>query len=72
MTTISELWASENATGDQAFKASAKYLPAMDCLIYLREDCSYRAVRLNPFTTVLLHPQVARAAPVVGVREIHR
>jgi hypothetical protein len=28
----------------------------MDCLIYLREDCSYRAVRLNPYQTVLLHP----------------
>jgi hypothetical protein len=37
----------------------------MDCLIYLREDCSYRAVRLNSLTTILLHPEDDRP---VGVK----
>jgi hypothetical protein len=37
----------------------------MDCLIYLREDVSYRAVRLDQYRTVLLHPQEDRA---VGVK----
>ncbi|MGA8991302.1 MAG: hypothetical protein WB500_13150 [Rhodoplanes sp.] len=47
------------------FRPAAKYIPAMDCLIYLREDVSYRAVRLDPYRTVLLHPQEDRP---VGVK----
>jgi hypothetical protein len=49
MTTFSKLQLSE-------FKPSAKYIAPMDCLIYLKEDCSYRAVRVDPLRTVLLHP----------------
>lgn len=47
------------------FRVEAKYIAPMDCLIYLREDCSYRAIRLDPFRTVLLHPAEDRA---VGVK----
>ncbi|MGH6822731.1 MAG: hypothetical protein ACRECP_04070 [Methylocella sp.] len=47
------------------FRAGAKYIAPMDCLIYLREDCSYRAIRLDAFRTVLLHPTEDRA---VGVK----
>ncbi len=47
------------------FRPVAKYFAAMDCLIYLREDCSYRAVRLDQMRTVLLHPHEDRA---VGVK----
>ena len=47
------------------FRAAAKYIAAMDCLIYLGEDVSYRAVRLDPYRTVLLHPQEDRP---VGVK----
>src|SRR4051794_32989203 len=47
------------------FRPAAKYFAAMDCLIYLREDCSYRAVRLDTLRTVLLHPTEDRP---VGVK----
>jgi len=47
------------------FRPVAKYIPAMDCLIYLREDVSYRAIRLDQYRTVLLHPQEDRP---VGVK----
>lgn len=49
----------------QEFRPTAKYFAAMDCLIYLREDCAYRAIRLDQMRTVLLHPQDDRA---VGVK----
>jgi hypothetical protein len=74
MTTITALWASKHATDDEStFTPSAKYIPAMDCLIYLREDCSYRAVRLNPYTTVLLAPYEDRPVGVKfkGVRQMY-
>lgn len=47
------------------FRDGAKYIAPMDCLIYLREDCSYRAIRLDPSRTVLVHPTEDRA---VGVK----
>jgi hypothetical protein len=47
------------------FAPGAKYIAPMDCLIYLREDCSYRAVRLDPLRTVLLHPTEDRP---VGIK----
>lgn len=49
----------------EEFQPAAKYFPAMDCLIYLREDVSYRAIRLDQYRTVLLHPLEDRA---VGVK----
>ena len=47
------------------FLPSAKYIAPMDFLIYLREDCSYRAVRVDALRTVLLHPSEDRP---VGVK----
>ena len=37
----------------------------MDFLLYLREDCSYRADRVDPFLTVLYHPYEDR---IVGIK----
>ena len=74
MTTITKLWASAHASsGSDAYVPTAKYIPAMDCLIYLREDCSYRAVRLNQSLTVLLAPYEDRPVGVKfkGVREMY-
>lgn len=50
----------------------AKYFPPLDCLIYLTEDQPYRAVRLSPLITVLLHPSEDRAIgiKVKGTREV--
>jgi hypothetical protein len=55
------------------FEATAGYFASMDCLIYLKQDCSYRAVRLSPFITVLLHPQDDKAVgiKVKGVRSLY-
>ena len=39
------------------FKPLARYFPEMDFLIYLNEDCSYRADRVDAFLTVLWHPE---------------
>ncbi|MDE0177893.1 MAG: hypothetical protein OXP36_04790 [Gammaproteobacteria bacterium] len=47
------------------FKPVAKYYHAMDFLLYLREDCSYRADRVDPFLTVLYHPYEDR---IVGIK----
>ena len=65
MIRLADLWAPSKGTPLPAFTPTARYFAAMDCLIYLREECSYRAVRLNSFTTVLLHPQEDRP---VGVK----
>ena len=37
----------------------------MDFLLYLNEDCSYRADRVDPFLTVLWHPHEQR---LVGIK----
>ena len=73
MTTITELWAGQCAYGDAEYEPTAKYIQSMDCLIYLREDCSYRAVRLNPQVTVLLAPYEDRPVGVKfkGVRQMY-
>lgn len=65
MTTLSEFGVSPAPKQLAEFRAAAKYFAAMDCLIYLREDCSYRAIRLDQMRTVLLHPYEDRA---VGVK----
>lgn len=38
------------------FQPIAGFFDAMDCLVYLKEDVSYRAVRLSPYVTVLIDP----------------
>lgn len=65
MINLSEFGKSGTRPFPEEFQPVAKYVPAMDCLIYLREDVSYRAVRLDQYRTVLLHPQEDRA---VGVK----
>jgi hypothetical protein len=43
----------------------ARYYTAMDHMLYLSEDCSYRADRVDPFLTVLWHPHEER---IVGIK----
>jgi hypothetical protein len=50
---------------DTSFSPVARYYPGMDFLLYLNEDCSYRADRIDPFLTVLWHPYEDR---LVGVK----
>ena len=38
------------------FTPVARYYPAMDHLLYLREDCPYRADRVDEWLTLLWHP----------------
>ena len=38
------------------FRPVARYYPSMDFLLYLKEDCSYRADRVDNFLTILWHP----------------
>jgi len=65
MRNLSEYGTGNGPASLAEFRPAAKYFAAMDCLIYLREDCSYRAVRLDSLRTVLLHPTEDRA---VGVK----
>jgi hypothetical protein len=73
MTTLADLWKPFHEGPLPAFAPAARYIAPMDCLIYLREDVSYRAVRLKRFTTVLLHPYEDRAigVKVKGVRHLY-
>ena len=50
---------------DEDFVPTAKYYHTMDFLLYLREDCHYRADRVDPFLTVLYHPYEPR---IVGIK----
>lgn len=43
----------------------AQYFRAMDCIIYLTEDCSYRARPIDDTLELLMHPQEER---VVGIK----
>jgi hypothetical protein len=47
------------------FTAGARYYEAMDCVIYLNEDVSYRADRVDSFLTLLWHPKHDHA---VGIK----
>ena len=47
------------------FCAAVKYFPAMDCAVYLKEDCSYRSARISKKLSLLLAPYEDR---VVGVK----
>lgn len=73
MTTLADMWAPGSDDLLPAFEPLARYFAPMDCLIYLREDCSYRAVRLNSHTTVLLHPYEDRPVGVKlkGMRDLY-
>lgn len=66
VTTLEDLlpngWAGE-VFGE--FRPGASYSAPMDCVIYLREDVSYRAERIDQFLTILWHPD---QEIVVGVK----
>jgi hypothetical protein len=47
------------------FEPCASYSAPMDQIVYLREDVSYRADRVDQFLTILWHPQEER---VVGIK----
>src|ERR1700749_3569864 len=53
------------ANADKPFRPCATYFRAMDHLIYLGEDVSYRAKHIDSSLDVLLHPQEDR---VIGVK----
>lgn len=40
----------------EGFAPVARYYSAMDLVMYLREDCSYRADRVDMWLTLLWHP----------------
>jgi hypothetical protein len=52
------------ATADK-FKPVARYYADMDFMLYVNENCSYRADRVDAFLTVLWHPQDDR---LVGIK----
>lgn len=60
---ISELY-SEAPDGE--FSPLVFYYPEMDYLMYIREDCSYRADRISRFLTVLWHPH--EDDKIVGIK----
>lgn len=39
-----------------SFKPVARYYKAMDYLLYVEEDCSFRSDRVDPLLTLLWHP----------------
>ncbi|MCH8843253.1 MAG: hypothetical protein IID61_09780 [SAR324 cluster bacterium] len=53
-------------TGDDEFVPVVFYYPEMDYLMYIREDCSYRADRISRFITVLWHPH--EEEKLVGIK----
>lgn len=60
MATLLENLINEIEAGKESPSASflpmARYYSPMDFLLYLNEDVSYRAERVDPFLTVLWHP----------------
>jgi hypothetical protein len=57
MTTfLQKLAAGRATTDDGVFVAITRYYAPMDYLLYLTEDVSYRADRVDEFLTVLWHP----------------
>lgn len=45
-----------NDGSDKPFAPVARYYPPMDFLLYLKEDCSFRADRVDDLLTLLWHP----------------
>jgi hypothetical protein len=65
MGNTSERAAATFAKLPESFRAGAQYFEAMDCAIYLKVDCSYRAARVSQSLSLLLAPY---ADDVVGVK----
>lgn len=49
----------------RAFKPTVWFDREMDQLVYLHEDCSFRTDRVDPFLTLLWHPQTE---DIVGIK----
>lgn len=65
---VDDLFSSVDLTAGQrgaGFEPTAKYYHAMDFLLYVREDCAYVADRVDPYLTVLYHPNEGR---IVGIK----
>lgn len=56
------------------FRPVARYYPAMDHLLYLNEDCTYRADRVDEWLTLLWHPYKWELVGIKlkGIRAIFR
>lgn len=52
-------------SSNKEFAPSAVYYSEMDFLLYLNQDCSYRADRVDAYLTLLWHPYEDK---VVGIR----
>lgn len=65
MKTFLENLAGEREGANGVFVATSRYYPAVDFLLYLREDVSYRADRVDEALTVLWHPYEDR---LVGLK----
>ncbi len=65
LATLDELLADFNDGELVPFAPAARYYEPMDCVIYLKEDVSYRADRVDAFLTLLWHPNENKA---VGVK----
>jgi hypothetical protein len=63
-TFLQELIPGRVQTGDEKFVPVARYYPAMDYFLYLREDVSYRSDRVDGALTLLWHPYEDR---LVGI-----
>ncbi|MBF0373692.1 MAG: hypothetical protein HQL39_09770 [Alphaproteobacteria bacterium] len=57
----------------ESFRASAWFEPEMDQLVYLTEDCAYRAERVDALFTLLWHPYEDRVvgAKIKGFRWVY-
>ena len=65
LATLDELLADFGDGELRPFVPGALYYEPMDCVIYLKEDVSYRADRIDAFLTLLWHPRENKA---VGVK----
>lgn len=59
-TALAQLVPQFGPEGIPDFRACARYYPGMDFLLYLQEDSSFRADRVDRFLTLLWHPQEDR------------
>lgn len=65
MNIATNAWLRKAVAEMPSFRPGIWYDPVSDCLIYLKEDCSYRAQVVDSSLTVLLHPNENRS---VGIK----
>ena len=56
MTYLDQLLGGSGPAREGEFSPVSRYYPEMDYLLYLKEDCSYRADRVDGVLTLLWHP----------------